>query len=93
MPMQESLSNKQKSNKTENNKLFDTNITPTPSPRINKRLRREQFLQEHKEMGKSVLAMAKASTTPDMAAAPDNAFSQVYLVLKRTAICIIELCL
>merc|ERR1712106_608413 len=44
-----------------NKKLFDSNITPTPSPRIKKRIRREQFLQEHKEMGKSVLKMAKST--------------------------------
>ena len=50
------------SKSTENSKMFDKNITPTPSPRINKRLRREQILQEHKQMGKEVLAMAKAST-------------------------------
>ena len=44
---------------TANMKIFETNITPTPSPRIKRRLRREQFLQEHKQMGKVVLAMAK----------------------------------
>ena len=56
------LMDKTSSKSTENSKLFDKNITPTPSPRINKRLRREQILQEHKQMGKEVLAMAKAST-------------------------------
>ena len=39
----------------QNIKLFDSNITPTPSPRIKKRIRREQFLEEHKEIGKLVL--------------------------------------
>ena len=33
-----------------NRKLFYFNITLTPSPRIKKRIRREQFLQEHKQM-------------------------------------------
>ena len=46
-----------------NSKLFDSNITPTPSPRIKKRIRREQFLQEHKEMGKLVLKMAKSTVS------------------------------
>ena len=45
----------------QNKKLFDSNITPTPSPRMKKRTRREQFLQEHKEMGKMVLKMAKST--------------------------------
>ena len=45
-----------------NKKIFETDTTPTPSPRIKKRLRREQFLQEHKQMGKEVLALTKTST-------------------------------
>ena len=45
--------------KIPNIKLFDSNITPTPSPRIKKKLRREQFLEEHKKIGKLVLSMAK----------------------------------
>ena len=35
------------------------NKKPTPSPRMKKKQRREQFLQEHKQQGKMVLALAK----------------------------------
>ena len=45
----------------QNRKLFELTITQTPSPRIKKRIRREQFLQEHKDMGKLVLKMAKST--------------------------------
>jgi hypothetical protein len=41
-------------------KFFDSNITPTPSPQIKKRIRRVQFLQEHKEMGELVLKISKS---------------------------------
>ena len=44
-------------------KFFDSNITPTPSPRIKKRMRREQFLQEHKECGKLVLKKANSTVS------------------------------
>ena len=63
-------------------KIFETNITPTPSPRIKKRLRREQFLQEHKQMGKIVLAMAKAPVSPEDISIKqdDNTIDQVYYI-------------
>ena len=38
---------------------------PTPSPRLKKKQRREQILQEHKQLGKMVLAIAKNNFEPD----------------------------
>ena len=38
---------------------------PTPSPRLKKKQRREQFLQEHKQFGKNVLAIAKTNLEQD----------------------------
>ena len=38
-----------------------SNNTPTPSPRIKKRIRREEFLKQHKDMGRLVLKMAKST--------------------------------
>ena len=38
---------------------------PTPSPRLKKKQRREQFLQEHKQFGKNVLAIAKNNLDQD----------------------------
>ena len=64
----------------ENRKIFDTDTTPTPSPRIKKRLRREQFLQEHKQMGKEVLALAKTSTNKDLSIGNDPVRHQVMLI-------------
>ena len=64
----------------ENKKIFETDTTPTPSPRIKKRLRREQFLQEHKQMGKEVLALAKTSTNKDLSIGNDPVLHQVILI-------------
>ena len=38
---------------------------PTPSPRLKKKQRREQFLQEHKQFGKNMLAIAKTNLEQD----------------------------
>ena len=67
----------------ENKKIFETDTTPTPSPRIKKRLRREQFLQEHKQMGKEVLALAKTCTTQDMLICNDPLLPQVILIQNK----------
>ena len=67
----------------EHKKNLYTNITPTPSPRIKKRLRREQFLQEHKQMGKEVLALAKTCTTQDMLICNKPLFPRVILVENK----------
>ena len=66
--IKESPSDQQIYKDVENKKKVETNITPTPSPRIKKRLRREQFLQKHKQMGKEVHALAKTCTAKDMSA-------------------------
>ena len=63
---EESQSYKQIYKNVENKKKVEITITPNPSPRIKKRLRQEQFHQEHNQMGKELLALAKTSTTKDM---------------------------
>ena len=66
----------------ENKKIFDTDIAPTPSPRIKKRLRRDQFLQEHKQMGKEVLALAKTTTNKDISICNNPVLYQVILIYR-----------
>ena len=49
-----------------NNKNITQDFVPTPSPRNKKRQRREQILQEHKQLGnKIVLALAKTNFEPE----------------------------
>ena len=49
-----------------NNKIVNQDFVPTPSPRNKKRQRREQILQEHKQLGnKIVLALAKTNFEPE----------------------------
>ena len=80
---EEYQSDKQLYQDVEHKKKIDTYITPTPSPRIKKRLRREQFLQEHKQMGKEVLALAKTCTTQDMLICNDPLLPQVILIQNK----------
>ena len=80
---EEYQSDKQIYKDVEHMKIFETNIPPTPSPRIKKRLRREQFLLEHKHLGKEVLALAKTWTTQDMLICNDNLVPQVILIQNK----------
>ena len=50
---------------TQNSASSENNMMPTPSPRLKKKQRREQFLQEHKQFGKNVLAIAKNNLDQD----------------------------
>ena len=64
MPIQDSFSNRQKFNKSENNKIFDT-ILP-------QHLHREST-KDISRWERVFLQLEKASTTPDMAVSPENA--------------------
>ena len=50
---------------TQNSASSENKMMPTPSPRLKKKQRREQFLQEHKQFGKNVLAIAKNNLDQD----------------------------
>ena len=55
---------------------------PTPSPRLKKKQRREQFLQEHKQFGKNVLAIAKTNLEQDSVEDQFVDKSKVYIFLN-----------
>ena len=69
---------------TQNSASSGNKMMPTPSPRLKKKQRREQFLQEHKQFGKNVLAIAKNNLEQDPV---DDQFvdkSKVLLAYVRT---------
>ena len=50
-----------------NNKNINQDLVPTPSPRNKKKQRREQILQEHKQLGnKIVTALARNHFEPEI---------------------------
>ena len=66
-------------------------MMPTPSPRLKKKQRREQFLQEHKQFGKNVLAIAKTNLEKDPV---DHVLKDPFdktKVLKYVRVCLIYL--
>ena len=50
---------------TQKSASSENKTMPTPSPRLKKKQRREQFLQEHKQFGKNMLAIAKTNLEQD----------------------------
>ena len=50
---------------TQKSASSENKAMPTPSPRLKKKQRREQFLQEHKQFGKNMLAIAKTNLEQD----------------------------
>ena len=66
-----------------NNKDVNEHVKkiPTPSPRLKKKQRREQMLQEHKQLGKTVLAIAKNNFEPDQSS-HDNSQVNIQILIS-----------
>ena len=76
---------------TQHSEFHETHMMPTPSPRLKKKQRREQFLQEHKQFGKNVLAIAKTNLEQDPV---DHVLKDPFdktKVLKYVRVCLIYL--
>ena len=54
-------------------------MMPTPSPRLKKKQRREQILQEHKQLGKMVLAKVKNNIDQDQSRVEDQKVRHLFL--------------
>ena len=64
---------------TNNTELENITMMPTPSPRLKKKQRREQILQEHKQLGKMVLAKVKNNIDQDQSRVEDQKVRHLFL--------------
>ena len=64
---------------TNNTELENIMMMPTPSPRLKKKQRREQILQEHKQLGKMVLAKVKNNIDQDQSRVEDQKVRHLFL--------------